>query len=211
MKYLQDTQYFPLIQEDDDSRFLKWYIDGSFAIHNDMKSHTGINLTMGKGTIYGGSLKHKLNLKSSTEAELISISNRINQVLWTKYFLECQGYVVNSSTIYQDNEASILLERNGKRWSKKGTRFINILYFFITNKVQNGEVDIKYMPTREMIANYFTELLQGALFQKMRDQIQGIDMNNLHQLYKQQYDEAIATKKAHLLKQYKLWKNPSNK
>ena len=119
MKYLQDTRYLPLILEDDDSVVLKWYIDGSFAIHNDMKSHTGINLTMGKSTIYGGSLKHKLNSKSSTEAELISVSNGINQVLWTKYFLEYQGYVVNSSTIYQDNKASILLERNGKRSSKK--------------------------------------------------------------------------------------------
>ena len=154
MKYLQDTRYLPLILEDDDSGVLKWYIDGSFAIHNNMKSQTGINLTMGQGTIYGGSLKHKLNLKSSTEAELISVSNGINQVLWTKYFLECQGYEVNSSTIYQDNEASILLERNGKRSSKKGTRHINIGYFFITNKVQNGEIDIEYMPTGRMIADF---------------------------------------------------------
>ena len=76
---------------------------------------------------------------------LISVSDGISQVLWTKYFLECQGYEVNSSTIYQDNEASILLERNGKRSSKKGTRHINIRYFFITDKVQNGEVDIEYM------------------------------------------------------------------
>ena len=91
MKYLQETWYLPLILEDDDSGVLKWYIDGSFAIHNDMKSHTGINLTMGKDTIYGDSFKHKLNLKSSTEAELISVSNGINQVLWAKYFLECQG------------------------------------------------------------------------------------------------------------------------
>ena len=210
MKYLQDTQYLPLILEDDNAGVLKWYIDWSFAIHNDMKSHTGINLTMGKGTIYGGSLKHKLNSKSSTEAELISISDGINQVLWMKYFLEYQGYVVNSSTIYQDNKASILLKWNGKRSSKKGTRFINIRYFFITNKIKNGEVDIKYMPTGEMIADYFTKPLQGALFRKMRDQIQGIDMNNLH-VYKRQYDEAITAKKAHLLKQYNLWKNPSNK
>ena len=164
MKYLQDTRYLPLILEDDDSGVLKWYIDGSFTIHNDMESHTGINLTMGKGTIYGGSLKHKLNSKSSTKAELISVSDGINQMLWTKYFLECQGYVVNSSTIYQDNEASILLKRNGKRSSKKGTRFIYIFYFFITDEVRNGEVDIQYMPIREMIANFFTKPLQGALF-----------------------------------------------
>ena len=149
-----------------------------------MKSHTGINLTMGKGTIYGGSLKHKLNLKSFTEAELISVSNGINQVLWTKYFLECQGHKQNSRTIYQDNKASILLERNGKRSSKKGTRHINIRYFLITDKFQNGEIDIKYMPTGEMIADYFVKLQQGSLFWKMRDQIQGINMMNDVQFFK---------------------------
>ena len=74
-------------------------MDESFAIRNDMKSYTGINLTMGKGTIYGVSLKHKLNSKSSTEAELISVSNGINQVSWTKHFLKSQGYEVHSSTI----------------------------------------------------------------------------------------------------------------
>ena len=50
-----------------------------------------------------------------------------------------------------------------------------------------------------MIADYFTKLLQGNQFQKMRDQIQGTDMNHLP-LYKQQYDDAMATKAAHLLK-----------
>ena len=207
MKYLQETRYLPLILEDDDSGVLKWYIDGSFAIHNNMKSHTGINLTMGKGTVYEGSLKHKLNAKSSTEAELISVSDGINQVLWTRYFLECQGYVVKSSTIYQDNKASNLLKRNGKRSSKKGTRFINIRYFFITDKVKSGEVDIEYMSTGEMIGDYFTKPLRGALFRKMRDQIQGIDMNDL-QVYKQQCKEAMAAKKARLLEQYMMWKNP---
>ena len=122
--------------------------------------------------------------------------------------MEYQGYEVNKSTIYQDNEANILLERNGKRSSKKRTRHISIHYFFITDKVQNWEIDIEYMPTGKMIADYFTKLLQGNLFQKMRDQIQGIDMNHL-QLYKQQYDEAMATKAASLLKQYDMWKSPS--
>ena len=63
------------------------------------------------------------------------------------------------------------------------------------------------MPTGEMIADLFTKPFQGALFRKMRDQIQGIDMDDF-QLYKQQCDETMATKKAHLLKQYNLWKNP---
>ena len=63
---------------------------------------------------------------------------------------------MNSSTIYQDNEDSIHLKRNGKRSSKKGTRHINIRYFFITDKVQNEEIDIEYMPMGEMIADLFS-------------------------------------------------------
>ena len=73
----------------------------------------------------------------------------------------CQGNQVNSSSIYQDNKASILLKCKGKMPSKKakGTRHINIRYFFITDKVQNGEIDIEYMPTSEMIADYFPKPL----------------------------------------------------
>ena len=115
---------------------------------------------------------------------------------------------MNSSTIYQEIEASIFLECNVKRSSKKGTRHIKIRYFFITDKVQNGEIDIEYMPPGKMIVDYFTKPLQSNLFRKMRDWIQGIDMNHL-QLYRQQYDEAVATKETSILKQYNTWKSPS--
>lgn len=59
-----------------------------------------------------------------------------------------------------------------------------------------------------MIADYYTKPLQGNLFRKMRDLIQGIDINDID-LYKHQYNEAIAAKKAHLLKQYNMWKSSS--
>ena len=151
---------------------------------------------------------HKLNSKSLAESKLISVLNGINQVLWNKHFLECKGYQVDSSTIYQNNKASILLERNGKRSSKKGTRHINIRYFFITDKVQNREINIEYTPTGEMIADYFTKPLLGNLFQKMRDQIQGIDINHLL-LYKEAYDKSMTAKAASIQKQYNMWKSSS--
>ena len=82
MKYLQDTWYLPLILEDDDSGVFKWYIDGSFAIHNDMKSPSGLNLLWARvQSMEVHLIKHKLNLKNSTKAELISVSDGINQVL----------------------------------------------------------------------------------------------------------------------------------
>ena len=41
------------------------YIDSAFAVHPDMKSHTGSILTMGYGAALSGSTKQKVNSRSS--------------------------------------------------------------------------------------------------------------------------------------------------
>jgi hypothetical protein len=35
---------------------IKWWVDTLFAVHPNMKSHTGAAMTLGKGIIYGTSL-----------------------------------------------------------------------------------------------------------------------------------------------------------
>ena len=145
------------------------WVDASFAVHPDMKSHTGGAMSMGKGVIYGTSTRQKLNTKSSTEGELVGANDVLPQVLWTRYFLEAQGYRVEDSILYQDNQSAILLEKNGHASSGKQTRHINIWYFFVHNRVDNGEVSIQYCPTGDMVADFFTKPLQGTLFRKFRD------------------------------------------
>jgi hypothetical protein len=114
MKYLRGTLHMPLILEADDMSIIKWSVDASFAVHPDMKSHTGGSMTLGKGTIYGTSTRQKINTKSSTEAELVGVNDVLPQILWTRYFLEAQGYGVKESIVYQDNQSTILLAENGK-------------------------------------------------------------------------------------------------
>jgi hypothetical protein len=53
-------------------------------------------------------------------------------------------------------------------------KHINIRYFFITNRVSKEEVSVVWFPTGDMIGDYATKPLQGALFQKFRDQIMGV-------------------------------------
>jgi len=43
-------------------------VDSSYAVHPDMKSHTGIYMTLGKGATYTALCKQKINTKSLTEA-----------------------------------------------------------------------------------------------------------------------------------------------
>jgi len=80
-----------LILEDNGNGVASWHIDGAFAVHHDMKSHTGVYMSTGKGAMYASSTKQKLVAKSSTEAEIIGVDNGIGQLVWTKYFLKEQG------------------------------------------------------------------------------------------------------------------------
>jgi hypothetical protein len=79
-----------------------------------------------------------------------------------------------TTILNQDNQSTIKLSDNGKASSGKGTRHINIRYFFITDRIARKEVVIQYCPTKEMVAEYFTKPLQGELFYKIRDQIMGV-------------------------------------
>jgi len=168
MRYLRGTTDLSLTLEADDLRVVKWWVDGSFAVHPDMKSHTGATMTLGKGSPYSTSTRQKLNTKSSTESELVAVDDVMPQALWTSYFLEAQGYDIES-LIYQDNQSAILLEKNGRRSSGKRTRHVNIRYFFVADRVKAGEVNIKYCPTGEMRGDFFTKPLQGTAFRKFRE------------------------------------------
>ena len=121
IKYLHGTIDMPLTLKADSSQMIiKWWINASFAIHHNMKSHTGGTMSLGKGASYSTSIKQHLVTKSSTEAKLVGINDVMPQVLWTRYFLEAQGFKVTDSTVYQDNQQSaILLEKNGRGSSSR--------------------------------------------------------------------------------------------
>jgi hypothetical protein len=174
MQYLRLTHEMPLTLEADTSGILNWWVDASFAVHPDMKGHTGGIFSMGKGAIYGTSTRQKINTRSSTESETVAIYDVLPQVLWTRHFLEAQGYLVADSLIHQDNKSAILLAKNGRFSSSKRTRHLHIRYFFITDCIQRGDVSVKYCPTGDMISDFFTKPLQGAAFRKLRDLIMNV-------------------------------------
>jgi hypothetical protein len=169
MKYLHGTVNMPLTLEADKAHIVKWWVDASYPVHPDMKSHTGGAMTLVKGASYGSSTRQKLNTKSSTEAELIGVNDVMPQILWTQYFLEAQGYKVHNSVIYEDNQSAILLEKNGKGSSRKRTQHINIRYFFVKDCIAANEVSVAYCPIGDMVADAFTKPLQGTDFRKFRD------------------------------------------
>lgn len=81
------------------------------------------------------------------------------------------------------------METNGKMSSGDKTRHIHIRYFFIADFIKREKISIKYCPTDQMIADFYTKPLQGSLFKKLRDIImvhtaipveERVEENSLH-------------------------------
>jgi hypothetical protein len=77
VEYLCSTPELPLILVANGTGVLSWYVDSSFAVHPDMREHTGGPMTMGTGFPLDKSTKHKLNAHSSTESEIVAVDNLI--------------------------------------------------------------------------------------------------------------------------------------
>ena len=151
-----------------------WWADAAFAVHGDMKSHSGGIMTLGKGAIQSISRKQKLNTKSSTEAEVVGADDVLSELLWTKNFMTEQGYAPEDTTLYQDNTSAMLLETNGQRSAGKRSRHIDVRYFFIKDCIERGQMKLEYCPTDDMVADFMTKPLQGRKFYKFRKMIMNL-------------------------------------
>jgi hypothetical protein len=81
VRYLKRTAHYPLTLEADSISSIKWWVDASYAVHPDMRSHTGGTMSMGKGSVYSSPIRQKINTRSSTEAELVGVNDMMGTIL----------------------------------------------------------------------------------------------------------------------------------
>jgi hypothetical protein len=172
--YLKGTVHMPLILSADSLTMSRWWVDAAFGVHDDCRGHTGAGMSLGQGMVLSYSWKQKINTKSSTEAELVGVDDSLGYILWARYFMQEQGYDMDASLLYQDNMSAILLETNGKASSTKRTKHIKVKYFFIKDKVDQGEITVEHCPTDQMWTDINTKPKQGLYFRTFRSRMMGI-------------------------------------
>ena len=148
--------------DSDGNATLTSFSDASFAVHGDMKSHNGQYITLGIGGILIKCNKERLVTRSSTESELVCLSDGVALASHCAEFLKYQGLNVVPE-LMQDNMSTIKLAEKGKSTSDR-TRHIKIRYYFVNQFLESGEMKIRYCPTDEMVADILTKPLQGEKF-----------------------------------------------
>ena len=119
------------------------WIDADYAVHNNMRGHTGGAIYMGYGIMHGKASKQKINVKSSTESELVGMGKYVPYNICFIMFMGTKGYVIKNNVIYQDNQIAICIENNEQNSCTGKSRHIHIRYFFVKDRIDKGEMRVE--------------------------------------------------------------------
>jgi hypothetical protein len=144
------------------------YIDVGWAVHErDRKSHTGLLITMGQGgpPIEWGSTKQKSVASSSTEAELIGLSDKADSLLLLRSRMKFLGVPeMGPIEIFQDNTSTVTISYMGRPSAAARRRYIDIRYFWFKQYLDAKILSLVYCPSRVMYADALASIRAGQEF-----------------------------------------------
>ena len=121
---------------------------------------------LANGAVSWMSKKQATVALSTAEAEYIALSAATREAIWLRRLLTDIGVPLKGPTvIHEDNQGAIAIARNPVSHAR--TKHIDIRYHFVCEGIQNGAVDLKYVPTDEMVADILTKPLPKHRFKKL--------------------------------------------
>ena len=149
--------------------------DASYAEHADGKSHTGGTIGFESDQacwFLWISTKQPVVALSSCESELIATSTVGCGVEWSRQFVQELGVVQLTTEIGVDNQCSMHLLTRGTG-SFKRAKHIKVRFFWVKDLIDEGEVELKYIPSEELVADMLTKATTGAKFKYLREKLLG--------------------------------------
>ncbi len=146
-----------------DDLSLNVYADAGYGEHNDGRSHSGIYITLGAngGPIIVKSKKQNLVTQSSTEAEMVALTEAVNKALpLGKLLVEMKLMDSIKLIVHQDNLSTIHLARVGEGIGGKAKHF-RVRYHFLRELIEEKVICIVHCNTTNMIADLFTKPMIG--------------------------------------------------
>ena len=90
--------------------------------------------------------------------------------------MEAQAYKFKDNVVFQDDKSTIIMEINERSSWIGNLRHIDIIYFWIKDRVDHGDVRVEYKTTHLMLADYFKKPLMGSFFIKLQKYVYGLDI-----------------------------------
>jgi len=169
-RYLKGTTSLGLWYPRESDFSLIGYSDADFAgCKIDRKSTSGSCQFLGGRLVSWYSKKQKSISTSTAESEYIAAGSCCAQILWMKNQLLDYGLSFSKIPIYCDNQSAIAMTGNPVQHSL--TKHISIRYHFIREHVEEGTIELHFVPTEQQLADIFTKPLSEATFTRLVNEL----------------------------------------
>ena len=147
---------------------LSGYSDSDWAEdRDDRHSTSAYTYRIGNGAISWKSRKQATVSLSSTEAEYKALSDSCKEGLWLHHLLtELRLRPDTAIPLHVDNEGAEALAKNPAHHAR--TKHIHARYHFIRECVQQGDISLLHISTKEMLADMLTKPLPRVALEKHR-------------------------------------------
>jgi len=149
------------------------YCDADWGSDKDTRrSTTGYLFMLSGGSISWSSKLQPTVALSSTEAEYMAVSSAAQEAIFLRRLLDDLGFPQSGpTTIFEDNQGCIYLSENSGLQQR--TKHIDLRYYFIRERIENGEVKLVYIRTDKQLADLLTKPLLRQRMVDLRDKVLG--------------------------------------
>ena len=114
--------------------------------------------------------KQRTVARSSTEAEYKALADGTVEVLWLRYLLSDLCISPSSATtIWCDNLGATYLSANPIFHAR--TKHVEVDYHFVRDRVTKKEIQIRFIPSKDQLADILTKPLASSIFISLRSKL----------------------------------------
>ena len=166
MRYLQRTKDYMLTYRKLDQLEIIGYSDSNFAgCRDSMKSTSGYICLFARGAISWKSVKQSIVASSTMAAEFVACYEAFNHGIWLRKFvtgLRIMDGIERPLKLFCDNKSAVLYSNNNRSSTK--SKFIDIKFLVVKERVQSRLISIENIGTNSMIADPLTKGLPPKVF-----------------------------------------------
>ena len=137
---------------------------------DDRKSTIGGAFFLGKRLVTWTSKKKSCTSQSIVKAEYVAATINCTNIVWIKHLLKgMKEEIIESVILYCHNTSVINISKNPMKHAK--TKHIVIKYHYVRELVEDKQVKMEYIHSKEQIVDIFTKPLPKDAFEYLRGKL----------------------------------------